>query len=237
MSNQQIAQQKSRLGTLLLHRGLITRTQLDAALRLQAESQLKLGEILIEQGWLTENDLNKALKKQSRYRLFAAVSAALLGPMQPFISTAHAAIDDSVVAEAFMAKRSGLVPMSEADMGNVSAQGLRENVGYLSALTDASAPNDEAGEKAVMATLESLFPGLNLLSDYEISGVEYHNSDTPMVSYNDDGSMNIKLPKRIAEIAFRDLNIAGGTGPAMGDLLIKDLRMSADSSITIKVNN
>ena len=105
MSNQQIAQQKSRLGTLLLHRGLITRTQLDAALRLQAESQLKLGEILIEQGWLTENDLNKALKKQSRYRLFAAVSAALLGPMQPFISTAHAAIDDSADFQPAVAER------------------------------------------------------------------------------------------------------------------------------------
>ena len=138
MSNQQIAQQKSRLGTLLLHKGLITRSQLDAALRLQSESQLKLGEILIEQGWLTENDLNKALKKQSRYRLFAAVSAALLGPMQPFISTAHAAIDNSAVAEATMMKRSGLVPMTEAAMGDVTAQGLTENVAYLAGLESES---------------------------------------------------------------------------------------------------
>lgn len=237
MSNQQIAQQKSRLGTLLLHKGLITRTQLDAALRLQADSQLKLGEILVEQGWLKEAELNKALKKQSRYRLFAAVSAALLGPMQPFVSTAHAAIDSTTVAEASMMKRSGLVPMTEEAMGDVTAQGLTENVAYLSELVNDDAPTDEAGEKAVMATLESLFPGLNLLSDYEISGVEYHDSDTPMVSYNDDGSINIKVPKRIGEIAFRDLNIAGGNGPVMGDLLIKDIRMSADSSITIKVNN
>ncbi len=237
MSNQQIAQQKSRLGTLLLHKGLITRTQLDAALRLQSESQLKLGEILIEQGWLTENDLNKALKKQSRYRLFAAVSAALLGPIQPFISTAHAAIDSTTVAEASVMKRIGLVPMTEAAMGDVTAQGLTENVAYLAGLEDPDNPSDQAGEKAVMATLESLFPGLNLLTDAEISGVEYHDSDTPMVTYNADGSMSLKVPKRIAEIAFRDLNIAGASGPAMGDLVIKDLRMSADSSITIKVSN
>ena len=134
-------------------------------------------------------------------------------------------------------KRSGLVPMTEEAMGDVTAQGLAENVAYLNDLMNSDAPSDEAGEKAVMTTLESLFPGLNLLSDYEISDVEYHDSDTPMVSYNADGSMSLKVPKRIGEIAFRDLKIAGSNGPAMGDLLIKDIRMSADSSITIKVNN
>ena len=69
MSKQQEIKQKSRLGTLLMHKGLITRRQLDEALDLQSTSKLMLGEIMVEKGWITEKQLDKALKGQSRYRL------------------------------------------------------------------------------------------------------------------------------------------------------------------------
>ena len=61
MSKQIEIQQKSRLGTLLLHKGLINRRQLDEALSLQSSSKMMLGEIMIRQGWLTERQLGKVL--------------------------------------------------------------------------------------------------------------------------------------------------------------------------------
>src|SRR5690554_4283960 len=78
MEQSQHKQQKSRLGTLLIHRGLISRKQLDEALTLQAQSGERLGEVLINKGWLTEKQLNKALRRQSRVRLIAAIGAFLL---------------------------------------------------------------------------------------------------------------------------------------------------------------
>ena len=95
MQKRQEIQQRSRLGTLLIHKGMITRQQLDEALTLQAQSGMRLGEVLVNNGWLTERQLSKALKKQSRYRLIAAISAVLLGPIQPFMANANAAVDDN----------------------------------------------------------------------------------------------------------------------------------------------
>ncbi|MEK9713766.1 MAG: hypothetical protein VW258_14475 [Thalassolituus sp.] len=67
MSKRQEIQQKSRLGTLLLHKGLINRRQLDEALTLQSSSKLMLGEIMVRQGWISEKDLNKAITSDSKF--------------------------------------------------------------------------------------------------------------------------------------------------------------------------
>ena len=72
------SQQHSRLGQILINKGLINRGQLDAAIKLQLTSQKRLGEILVEQGWLSERQLKKALSKQSNLRLAATLVAALL---------------------------------------------------------------------------------------------------------------------------------------------------------------
>ncbi len=234
MSKQQEIQQKSRLGTLLLHKGLINRRQLDEALKLQASSKLMLGEVMIQQGWLTERQLKQVLKNQSRYRLVAAVGAVLLGPLQPFMATANASIEQTQMAsQAELEKRVGMKSLDEMDMGDITAQGLEENVAYLTDVMNGTASDENATESATMAIFESVLPGLNLLTDYEISGVEYYE-DGPVTTLNADGSLTVQVPKRIAEIAFRDFNIKGSNGPAFGDLVIKDLRMSPDSSITIR---
>lgn len=239
MVKQQEIQQKSRLGTLLLHKGLINRRQLDEALTMQSSSKLMLGEIMVRQGWLTERQLNKILKRQSRYRLIAAASAILLGPIQPFVASAHASIETSEISAQIANQapaRSGMKMMTEEDMGNVTAQGIGENVAYLQDVLNGDATDEKATESSVMATFETVLPGLNLLTDYEISGVEYYE-DGPATTINADGSISVQVPKRIAEIAFRDVNFRGSNGPAMGDLIIKDLRMSEGSSITLRLRD
>ncbi|WBH85532.1 hypothetical protein PALA14_05687 [Pseudomonas aeruginosa] len=50
MSNQQ----HSRLGQILINKGLISAAQLDAAIQAQLSNHKRLGETLIEQGLLSE---------------------------------------------------------------------------------------------------------------------------------------------------------------------------------------
>ena len=67
---------KSRLGQLLIDKGLISSAQLDSAIKLQLTGNKRLGEILVEQGLVSERQINKALKKQTNLRLTAALIAA-----------------------------------------------------------------------------------------------------------------------------------------------------------------
>ena len=236
MQKRQEVQQKSRLGLLLIEKGLINRRQLDEALRLQSETNLRLGEVMVRQGWLTHRQLQRALKKQSRYRLIAAISAMLLGPLQPFMGSAHASVEQApVVSQEELGQRIGMKVMDEEFMGEVTAQGL-QNGDYdkLVGIINGTVSDQDAGETSVVAAFESLLPGLNLLTDYEISDVEYHDPNGPRTTLNADGSLSVQVPKRIGQIAFRNLNVLGAAGPAMGDLFINDIRLTEGSSITLR---
>jgi len=236
MQKRQEVQQKSRLGLLLIEKGLINRRQLDEALRLQSETNLRLGEVMVRQGWLTHRQLQRALKKQSRYRLIAAISAMLLGPLQPFMGSAHASVEQApVVSQEELGQRIGMKAMDEEAMGEVTAQGL-QNGDYdkLVGIINGTVSDQDAGETSVVAAFESLLPGLNLLTDYEISDVEYHDPNGPRTTLNADGSLSVQVPKRIGQIAFRNLNVLGAEGPAMGDLFINDIRLTEGSSITLR---
>ncbi|WP_338352824.1 hypothetical protein [Thalassolituus oleivorans] len=236
MQKRQEVQQKSRLGLLLIEKGLINRRQLDEALRLQSETNLRLGEVMVRQGWLTHRQLQRALKKQSRYRLIAAISAMLLGPLQPFMGSAHASVEQApVVSQEELGQRIGIKVMDEESMGEVTAQGL-QNGDYdkLVGIINGTVSDQDAGETSVVAAFESLLPGLNLLTDYEISDVEYHDPNGPRTTLNADGSLSVQVPKRIGQIAFRNLNVLGAEGPAMGDLFINDIRLTEGSSITLR---
>ncbi|MCA6129126.1 hypothetical protein [Thalassolituus oleivorans] len=236
MQKRQEVQQKSRLGLLLIEKGLINRRQLDEALRLQSETNLRLGEVMVRQGWLTHRQLQRALKKQSRYRLIAAISAMLLGPLQPFMGSAHASVEQApIVSQEELGQRIGMKAMDEESMGEVTAQGL-QNGDYdkLVGIINGTVSDQDAGETSVVAAFESLLPGLNLLTDYEISDVEYHDPNGPRTTLNADGSLSVQVPKRIGQIAFRNLNVLGAEGPAMGDLFINDIRLTEGSSITLR---
>jgi len=232
MQKRQEIQQKSRLGTLLIHRGLITRQQLDEALTVQAQLGLRLGEVMIQKGWLTEKQLNNALRKQSRYRLIAAMSAILLGPFQPFLSSAHAAEDSLPVAEESI-QRTGMKALSELEMASVSGQGVMTNYERLLDIVDSDLKSDEDVAATTLESLaSSLIPGTNLLdSDVEISGVEYEPG--PRTTINADGSLDIQLPTNIKQIAFRNVRVAGSEGQHMGDVIVRDLSFGAGTSVKI----
>ena len=55
----------SRIGELLIKHGIITKEQLDKALRLQKTSDKRLGEILIELGYVSSDDLHWMLSEQA----------------------------------------------------------------------------------------------------------------------------------------------------------------------------
>ncbi|QQD22068.1 hypothetical protein GJQ54_10000 [Oceanospirillaceae bacterium ASx5O] len=232
MQKRQEIQQKSRLGTLLIHKGLITRQQLDEALNVQAQLGLRLGEVMIQKGWLTEKQLNNALRKQSRYRLIAAMSAILLGPFQPFLSSAHAAEDSLPVAEESI-QRTGMKALSELEMASVSGQGVMTNYERLLDIVDNDLKSDEDVAATTLESLaSSLIPGTNLLdSDVEISGVEYEPG--PRTTINADGSLDIQLPTNIKQIAFRNVRVAGSEGQHMGDVIVRDLSFGAGTSVKI----
>ena len=232
MQKRQEIQQKSRLGTLLINKGLITRQQLDEALTVQAQLGLRLGEVMIQKGWLTDKQLNNALRKQSRYRLIAAMSAILLGPFQPFLSSAHAAEDNLPVAEESV-QRTGMKALSELEMASVSGQGVMTNYERLLDIVDNDLKSDEDVAATTLESLaSSLIPGTNLLdSDVEISGVEYEPG--PRTTINADGSLDIQLPTNIKQIAFRNVRVAGSEGQHMGDVIVRDLSFGAGTSVKI----
>ncbi|MCA6064377.1 hypothetical protein [Thalassolituus marinus] len=230
-------QQRSRLGTLLIHKGLITREQLDQALTMQSQTGMRLGEALISNGWISQKQLDKALRKQSRYRLVAAISAMLLGPFQPFMANANAATDDNIaVAEQTINVRSGMQELSESAMSSVTAQGAMDNYERLLDIVNSDLSSDE---ETAVTTLESLassiLPGTNLLdADMEVSGVEYEPG--PRTTINADGSLDIQMPTRIRQIAFRNVRVAGAEGQHMGDVVLKNISFGPDTVVKIQLH-
>ncbi len=241
MEKRQQNQQKSRLGTLLTHRGLISRQQLDEALTLQAQSGERLGEVLINKGWLTEKQLSKVLRRQSRVRLIAAVGAVLLGPMQPFMANANA-VDDGITSEQYI-ERTGIKELTEQEMSGISGRGMNEHqvtTNYERLLdivnnNNLSADEDERAINTLETLMGSLVPGANLLdADIEISGTQFEPG--PRTTINADGSLDVQLPSRVKQIAFRNVRVSGSEGQHMGDVVINDLQFGAGTSVKIRLH-
>lgn len=239
MQKRQQIQQKSRLGTLLIHKGLISRQQLDEALVLQAKKGIRLGEVLIQNGWLTERQLTKALRNQSRYRLVAALGAILLGPMTPFMANAQAT-KDATTSEHYI-ERGGLQELSETELSSVSGQGTQSFTTQSSyeKLLDIVNNDLDSDEEFASTTLESLasslIPGTNLLdAEMEVSGVEYEPG--PRTTINADGSLDLQLPTNIKQVAFRNVRVAGSEGQHFGDVVIRDLSFGPGTNVKIHLH-
>ena len=160
------------------------------------------------------------------------MSAILLGPFQPFLSSAHAAEDSLPVAEESI-QRTGMKALSELEMASVSGQGVMTNYERLLDIVDSDLKSDEDVAATTLESLaSSLIPGTNLLdSDVEISGVEYEPG--PRTTINADGSLDIQLPTNIKQIAFRNVRVAGSEGQHMGDVIVRDLSFGAGTSVKI----
>lgn len=234
---------KSRLGLLLIRKGLLTQVQLDNALKQQIHTQQRLGEVLIEQGYITERQLNKALKKQSRHRFFAAIMAMILGPMSfgAFAGQTTNQTHDSATQEVQLGEYQGLKALDDSDLDSVQGQGFQNpQQAYESLLALAQNPDasdiDVENDLGALDELTSLLlPVTSLLdADVSVKGVKYHANNKQIV--HEDGSIEMQLPAEIAEIAMRNLRVKGADASrSMGDVVISDIRFSEHSSIRIRI--
>ncbi len=80
MVNQQQAIKQSRLGNILVKRAYINQLQLKNALGYQAKRKIKLGTALVELKLITRKQLNFALRRQSWTRTIAASIALACAP-------------------------------------------------------------------------------------------------------------------------------------------------------------
>ncbi len=140
MFKKEVAIQRSRLGELLIDKGLITRAQLDQALLVQSTSGLRLGEVLQAQGWLTAAQLERALKRQKRYRLAITMAAAVAAPLAPM-----AAVAAPEMAVAAQMRGSGLQSIDDEGLESVSGQGgINVAAALSSAVGQAATPASSA---------------------------------------------------------------------------------------------
>jgi hypothetical protein len=239
MHKRQEIQQKSRLGLMLINKGFITRPQLDQALRLQSDTGMRLGEVLIDQGWITERQLNRSLKKQSRYRYAAAFAALLLGPLQPFMASANIERDpistEQIVEKQDRALSHGLTAMSDTDMGEVTAQGARNNIPSVQDILANTLDTSDNGENTLETLGNLLMPASQLFdAEVEMTGVTY--ADGPRTKLNTDGSIAIALPTHIEQLSFKNVRVKGAVGEHLGDLFIKDIDLS-NVNVSIRIHN
>ena len=81
---------RSRLGEILLDRGLLTEPQLAAALEDQKRTREPLGEVLVRLGMIDRSELSTALGEQMRRWLAAGIAAGVM-VTQPGIASARTA--------------------------------------------------------------------------------------------------------------------------------------------------
>jgi hypothetical protein len=215
--------QKSRLGQLLIDKGLVTAAQLDSAIKLQLTGNKRLGEIFIEQGVLTERQLNKALKKQTNLRLTATLVAALLSPFQMASADVNRQQAHSSVSQ--LQAPHGMQALSDSEMSNVSAQGLND---VLQGIFANAGSDDGIGTVSQLAKL--VMPVLDSLqAETSMHNVQYDTSKMTSI-INADGSINVRLPSSIGELRFDNIRVAGaGTSQSFGSVVMQDIDLSQAS--------
>ncbi|WAB92704.1 hypothetical protein OSS47_01580 [Pseudomonas citronellolis] len=214
--------QNSRLGQILVSKGLISAAQLDQAIQLQLRNGLRLGETLIAQGWVSERQVRQALKKQNNLRLAATLVAALLGPFQlasadiqrqqaPAISQSH--------------QQRGLKPLSDSEMSGINAQGFDETLQSLFVSAEAG---DGVGTMKQLARL--VLPVVDSLqAETSMKDVVY-DTEHMASSLNPDGSISLRLPSSIGEMRFDNIRVAGAPqSQSMGSLSLQDIDLSQAS--------
>jgi hypothetical protein len=240
-----MAMQKSRLGSLLVHKGLLTQTQLDCALKIQLKTHQRLGEVLVEQGLLSERQLHKALKKQDRTRVIAAFMALILGPMSFGTFASHSnnsqSNQEGASAQSNADIYKSLKPLDDNDLDDIQGQGqgFDHTQAILASLTQKAGgqvAEDNDGLGALDEVVALLNPLTSMLdADVSVKGVKYNNQST-QATIHQDGSIELKLPSEIEEIAFKDLRVKGSsTDRAFGDIVNSGIKFSEQSSIRIRV--
>lgn len=219
----------SRLGQILIAKGLISATQLDAAIAAQFVNRKRLGEVLIEQGLLTQKQLSKALKKQSSLRLAATLVAALMSPFQ-LASADIQRLQPPLSSTSRLQTPPGMQSLSDKEMSAVSAQGLDD---VLQALLLRAESGDGPGALKQLAKL--VMPVLDSLeSDTGLHDLRYDTSKLRS-TLNGDGSFNVNLPSSIGELRFDNIRVKGAPAEkSFGNLSLHDIDLSR-ASLTISL--
>lgn len=246
MSHHQKALEKSRLGEILINRGLVSREQLDRALVLQHQTGKRLGEVMVTEGWITESQLRRALTRQRSYRYALALTAAMTAPFAPLVSFASQVEDDEAQAVMTATLHEDARPMGrmqaldDGEMAAVRGQGLADDVTNLvpklqKSLSEAAVAASKGEQPAfdgltlVRNVIEALSP---FEADLKISDVVYDESK-PAVKVDASGFMELRLPKQIGSVAMMNLRVKGSDGPAFGDVALINMQFHND---TIRVS-
>jgi len=248
---------RSRLGQILIEKKLISQEQLDAAIRAQQDSGRRLGEILADMKLITQAQVRGAVRRQRSLRMAAALATALLGPLHAYAAVAAApaaAVSTRLPGEREAGREfgRGMRALSDAELGDVSAQGrnddalrdqarqaelrliaLAEQNGQqgLQKAVQHALPNDGVRVLGELATV--LNPLTMLLSaDTTVRDVSY-DPDNSRASVNKDGSVTLRLPSTIGEISFNNIRVGSQPGPTFGSVEIHDIDLRG-TTITVK---
>jgi len=224
MKRIQNARERSRLGQLLVAKGIISEDQLRKAIEQQQQSGQRLGEILTEWNLATRRQINNVLLKQRSVRTSAALITALMGPLQAF--AAVPAPLPQFAGAASSQRSSGMQALSEEELGDVSGQGITQD--SIRALVSNAKDGSIKDLAKLMNPLLMMFE-----SEMSIKNVAY-DADSAMSVINPDGSITLHLSTTIGELKFSHIRVRGTSidGPSFGTLTISNLDLRG-TTITI----
>jgi len=240
--------EKSQLGQILLGKKLISEDQLDAAIREQGKSGRRLGEILADMKLITEAQVRGAIRRQRNLRMAAALATALLGPLHAY--AAVTAAPAAAVSTRALSERS-LRELSDEELGEIMAQGrdddalrdqarqLDQRLASLTAMAGTHTAQNTAhalpdGGLRVLGELAQVFNPLAMFlsADTTVRGVTYDAANSHAV-VNKDGSITLRMPSTIGEIAFKNIRVGSAPGPSFGSVEIRDIDLRG-TTISVK---
>lgn len=219
------ARQRSRLGQLLVRKGVISEAQLNEAIARQQHSGQRLGEILTELNLATQRQINSVLRTQKQLRMAAALVTALLGPVTAIASPA--AVAGSPTVSARQQGAGGMRALDEAEMSDAVARGGITQEGLMALVRDSK-------EGSVQDLIKLMNPLLLAFeADTTIKNVVY-DADSAKSVLNPDGTITLRLPSSIGEISFNHIRVRGSdpNGPSFGSITLSDIDLRG-TSITI----
>src|SRR5690606_12066486 len=230
--------EKSRLGRLLVNRGYVTESQLEAALVEQRQTGRKLGEVLVAQGLISERNLTRTLRHQSCYRYAAAFVAMAVAPLQPAFAVGANPVQqtgtDAAAEQMLQAQRKGLQPLDEGEMSAVSAQGLYQDLQALANWTPQTEEREDAGLDTVLTLAKAFSPVWEVLdAKVVIEGVHYGDRE-PGLSVTGDGGFKLAMPKLVEGVRYEDIRPAGSDGPTFGTISLTNLRFNDNFSLILR---
>lgn len=234
MATIQTARDRSRLGQLLVEKGIISDAQLSQAIAQQQQSGQRLGEILTEWNLASQRQINSVLRKQKKLRLLAAVVTTLMGPLQAFAAAPAAGNEISSNSEEQASSSRprlahGLQPLNDDEMGGVSARGIDHN----SLLALAKNSKDETLKDLV----KLMNPVLQMFdADTSMKNVVY-DAENAKTRLNKDGSITLSLPSTIGELNINNIRVHGDTnGASFGSIQFSNIDLRG-TTITISTRH